>query len=180
MSDDAVWAEAARAHQQAVARYLETARGVGPSRWEAAPREGKWSPAEVTQHLVLTYRGLAAEQQGTLEIPVLLTAPKAWLLRHLVLPRLLAGRPFPPGVKAPREARPRGPLPPRDALLDEFQASADAFDAAFNQARGRRGSRATHPFFGRLPLRQMYRFASLHTEHHRRQLEWACHPAGHS
>ena len=31
--------------------------------------------------------------------------------------------------------------------------------------------RFTHAYFGRLPLRQMMRFLSVHTRHHARQME---------
>lgn len=173
MTREQRWAAAAARHQEVVARYLATADRVAADRWETGPREGKWSPAEVTQHLVLTYRAMADEQEAGLEVPVRLPRARAWFLRTFALPRLLAGRPFPPGVRAPREVRPAGPVPPRRQLITEFSEATSAFAAAYQRAAARRGARATHPFFGRLTLLDMYRFAALHTEHHRRQLEWA-------
>lgn len=172
MSDRA-WSEAEVLHAQTVRRYLATAGSVATDKWAAAPRPGKWSPAEVTRHLVLTYEALAAEQSSGLVIPITFPPWKAWALRTFALPRLLKGRPFPPGVKAPREVRPKGEIPGSDVLLEEFEGAAGRFQSAYQAARQRPGARATHPYFGRLPLLEMFRFGSIHTEHHRRQLEWA-------
>lgn len=173
MRHPARWAAAVSGHEAVVARYLATAASVSGDRWEAAPGAGKWSPAEVTQHLVLSYQKMTAEQDGGLRIPVLLPRPKAWVLRTFFLPRLLAGRPFPPGVRAPREVRPTGPVPSREQLITDFAAATASFAEAYARASARPGARATHPFFGRLSLLDMYRFAALHTEHHRRQIVWA-------
>lgn len=177
MSARAAWEEAAREHHAAVQAYLDTARAVPESHWQAAPQEGKWSPEEITQHLVLTYAGLAAQQDAGLEIRIAFSPVKAWVLRTFALPRFLAGRPFPAGVRAPREVRPKGPIPPRHELLRNLEAAAERFRVAYASAHGRPGAVATHPYFGNLKLIQMYRFASIHTAHHRRQLEWAVAPA---
>lgn len=170
---DAGWSDAEALHGDTVRRYLATAGSVAPKQWAAEPRPGKWSPGEVTRHLVLTYNALADEQSAGLVIPIAFPPWKAWVLKTVVLPRLLRGRPFPPGVKAPREVRPKGDLPGREVLLAEFEQAAGQFLSAYHAARQRPGARATHPYFGRLPLVEMFRFASIHTEHHRRQLEWA-------
>lgn len=174
----AEWAEAEALHDETIRRYLATAREVAAERWAAEPKPGKWSPGEVTRHLVLTYEALADEQAAGLAIPILLPAWKAWTLRTFALPKLLKGRPFPPGVKAPREVRPRGEFRDRDALVVELERAAGRFLAAYQAARQRPGAVGTHPYFGRLRLADMFRFASIHTEHHRRQLEWAATTAG--
>ncbi len=167
------WAASESLHHETVRQYLDTARAVAAERWLATPAPGKWSPAEITRHLVLVYNALAAEQSAGLVIPIALPAWKAWALRTVVLPRLLRGQPFPRGVKSPREVRPRGELPGQPELLAELEGATARFVAAYLGAAQRPGARATHPYFGRLPLSDMFRFASIHTEHHRRQLEWA-------
>ncbi len=167
------WAASESLHHDTVRRYLDTAGAVAPERWSATPAPGKWSPAEITRHLALAYAALAAEQSGGLVIPIALPTWKAWALRTVVLPRLLRGKPFPRGVKSPREVRPRGELPGQPELLTEFEGATARFLSAYLAASQRTGARATHPYFGRLQLSDMFRFASIHTEHHRRQLEWA-------
>ncbi len=167
------WTTSEALHHETVRRYLETARAVAAGRWSATPAPGKWSPAEITRHLVLTYEALAAEQLSGLVIPIAFPRWKAWALRTFALPRLLKGQPFPRGVKSPREVRPRGELPGQPELLGEFETATTRFLSAYLAASRRTGARATHPYFGRLPLSAMFHFASIHTEHHRRQLEWA-------
>ena len=167
------WAAGESLHHDTLRRYLDTARAVAVEQWSATPAPGKWSPAEITRHLVLTYEALAAEQAAGLVIPIALPWWKAWALRTFALPRLLKGRPFPPGVKSPREVRPRGELPGQPDLLVELESATARFLAAYRAAAHQPGARATHPYFGRLPLGDMLHFASIHTEHHRRQLEWA-------
>lgn len=172
MSDTA-WSEVERLHSETVGRYRATAEDVAPEKWAAEPSPGKWSPGGITRHLILTYEALAAEQAAGLVIPIAFPWWKAWALRTFALPRLLKGRPFPRGVKAPRGVRPTGDIPGREVLLPDLDRSAARFLAAYQDARRRPGAAATHPFFGRLPLPDMVRLASVHTEHHRRQLEWA-------
>ncbi|HUG28775.1 MAG TPA: DinB family protein [Gemmatimonadales bacterium] len=167
------WTASESLHHETVRRYLDTARAVAPERWSATPALGKWSPAEITRHLVLAYDALAAEQSSGLIIPIAFPAWKAWALRTVVLPRLLRGRPFPRGVKSPREVRPRGELPGQHESLAEFEGATARFLSAYLAASQRTGAVATHPYFGRLPLSEMFRFASIHTGHHRPQLEWA-------
>ncbi|MCA1790089.1 MAG: DinB family protein [Thioalkalivibrio sp.] len=147
MSDTA-WSEAEVLHAATVRRYLATVGSVATDRWAAEPRP-----------------------------PIAFPPLKAWVLRTFVLPRLLKGRPFPPGVKAPREVRPKGDMSGREVLAAEFERAAGRFLAAYQSARQRPGAKATHPYFGRLALSDMFRFASIHTEHHRRQLEWAASAA---
>lgn len=164
------WPDGLRLHAAAVARFAATVRSVPDACWRTPPAPGKWSPAEVTMHLVLTYRHLWREQEGTLAIRVLPPPWRAWLLRQIILPRLLAGRPFPAGVRAPREVRPAGEPPDREPAVQELEAAAVGFGAAIDAAFRRGGGHATHPFFGPLTLPQMLRFAELHTDHHRRQI----------
>lgn len=158
------------AHQEAVKGVIATAQSVPDARWAVAPAAGKWSAAEVVGHLILTYEHLAGEQEGRLTIPVLVPRWKAWMLRRFVLPRLLSGRPIPPGVRAPREVRPVGESLEREAAIREFERVTGDWEAtmARNLSKGR--ARAVHPFFGALPLPTMLRFATLHTNHHARQI----------
>lgn len=162
---------ALREHDLATAELLEAARAVPAERWLRPLSPGKWSPAEVVEHLCLTYETLRAELGGA---PGMALRTRGWqrlLLRFTLRPRLLAGGRFPRGVRAPREIRP-GELPPeREEGLARFRRCADDFRAAVEVAHaGRPGVRLTHAYFGALPLAEAVRFSAVHVRHHRGQL----------
>lgn len=165
--------EAAAGHAEEVSRFLDAVAAVPADRWLVPPRQGKWSAAEVAQHMVLVYDYLTGEQEGHQVIPLRVPRWRAWLLRRTVLPRLLAGRPLPPGVRSPREARPSGELPDQVTAARRIEAGTAAWVAAVRRNLGRPDAGAGHPFFGRLPLTTMMRFATVHLSHHGRQLERA-------
>lgn len=167
------WDADLKAHQVAIAEVTAAARAVPDDRWGVPPAAGKWSAAEVMMHLVLTYEFLAREQQGQGAIPLKVPRWKAWLLRHLVLPRLLAGRPIPPGVRSPREVRPVGDQLAAPAAVARLESVAAAWEQAMTGNRADPAARSVHPMFGALPLPTMLRFVALHTRHHCRQLDRA-------
>jgi len=167
------WQAGFGAHQEAVQGVVAAVRAVPKERWTVAPAAGKWSAAEVIQHLIMTYEHLTGEQEGRRAIPVLVPRWKAWTLRQFALPRLLAGRPIPPGVRAPREVRPVGDPLEREAAIREFERVTSEWEAAMARNLPMASARAVHPFFGALPLPTMLRFATLHTNHHRRQIALA-------
>jgi hypothetical protein len=160
-------------HERAVAELLAAIGEVPAARWAEPPATDRWSAAEVVRHLELTYLHLGREQRGEVTSRVLPRPWRAWLLRRLILPRLLAGAPLPRGVRAPREVRPDGATSsPAAATAALVQAVREWAGAMATQASDQ-GARATHPFFGKLPLLTMLRFTTLHTRHHCRQLQRA-------
>lgn len=167
------WDTAMADHDAAMAELLGAIREVPESRWADSPGPGKWSAAEVALHLVLTYQHLTREQRGEATIRVLPRPWQTWVLKQFVLPRLLRGAALPRGVRAPREVRPAGTLPSSEDAVASLHREARAWAEAMTRNREVPRAGATHPFFGRLPLLTMLRFATLHTRHHRRQIERA-------
>jgi hypothetical protein len=167
------WDTAMADHDAAVAELRDAIREVPVSRWAEPPVPGKWSAAEVALHLVLTYQHLTREQLGKTTIRVLPRPWRSWVLKQFVLPRLLAGAALPRGVRAPREVRPVGTLPSPQGAVESLGGEVQAWAEAMTRNREVPRAGATHPFFGRLPLLTMLRFATLHTRHHCRQIERA-------
>ncbi|MCL4865856.1 MAG: DinB family protein [Gemmatimonadales bacterium] len=167
------WAADLEAHRDAVRQVGEAARAVPPDRWAVPPAEGKWSAGEVTMHLTLTYEHLAGEQEGVRVIPVKVPRLKAWALRRFALPRLLAGRPIPPGVRSPREVRPAGDIRPAPEAIEALFQVAGRWEDAMVRNLPNQAARSVHPFFGALPLPTMLRFVTIHTNHHCRQIRLA-------
>lgn len=140
------------------------------SSWIEPRAPGKWSPAELTQHLILTYEALATELSGGPSIRVRVKGWRQLVLRVFVLPRFLKHGIVPPGVRSPKEIAPAAGDPDRPAALTRLEAASRTFEdlAAGGERSGARG--VTHPFFGRLSLAQGVRFAEVHLRHHTSQL----------
>lgn len=94
-----------------------------------------------------------------------------WWLRPLIRFRFLRGildrGTIPANAPAPRELRP-GPGPfDRESTLTELADLVAAFEAI---VPARLNGAVTHHVFGRLAVADMVRFATVHLDHHARQL----------
>jgi hypothetical protein len=156
-----------REHHAALSALQATLRSVPADAWLRPRAEGKWSPAEVADHLALVYRVMLAELDGAPAIPRRAGPAATRILRWVVLPHILFHRSIPVRVKAPREVRPRRDLPgPEETAcsLAELGSRLEARLAADGDAR------ITHPYFGSLDAATALRFCAAHMEHHHRQI----------
>jgi cytochrome c-type biogenesis protein CcmH/NrfG len=153
-------------HRAAVEHYLRVAAEVREEAWNEPAAPGKWSADEITTHLRLALEALAREASGGAGMRVAVSAPRAFLFRWTILPRILATGRF-PRVRAPREIRPAGPRLSRDDSLALLRAAADDTERICAATGARR---ATHPYFGRIRLEAMLRLFARHTQHHERQI----------
>lgn len=170
MPDDLDWTDVTSSHRRSVEEFLAQARQVPSERWNTATMEGKWSPAQVVEHLRLTYEAVTREATGGTGLRVRTTWWLRLFLRLAYLRRILDQGAIPPGARAPRELMP-GPGPfEREALLARLAAAVERAEAVFvGDGRGRaRGF--THHVFGRLDAGDALRFATVHNHHHARQL----------
>jgi hypothetical protein len=170
MADRNGWADALRLHQSAAAEYARSAGALAEDAWAAPITEGKWSPAEITEHLIRAYEVLLRELSGGPGMALRTGPLQRVLLRLLLVPRLLRGTPFPLGARAPRETRPVGMIDQQHALA-RFVNLADQFQAAVQDARARNPrQRLTHAYFGASPLQDSVVLCARHILHHRQQL----------
>jgi hypothetical protein len=153
-------------HRAVLDGYLATARSVAPERWRQPPAPGKWTPAQITDHLIRTYSVLVEELRGAAGVRVVTGRVQRSLLRLLVLPWILRKERLPRGAKAPREIRP-GEGDDPEAALAELRRRAEEFEATIAAAGA---VQLTHPYFGKLDARTAVRFCAIHTENHRKQL----------
>lgn len=157
-------------HQAAVNRFVEAARRVPADRWNTPLGEGKWSPAQVVEHVRLAYHILGGEFDGRPGLRIRTNWWQRGLARLKYLGPILERGRIPKGAPAPREARP-GPGPfERDQLLAATVALAAAFEVAIEKRWNDPAAFATHHIFGRLEPRQVIRFAVVHDDHHASQL----------
>jgi hypothetical protein len=133
--------------------------------------EGKWSTAEVLEHLCLTYTGTTKAFERCLnEGKPLARAP---LLRDRMSAFVVTGLGhIPEGRKAPQHAQPRGrqveevvrEIGPRILAMDELIAQCEA-------RFGKRTRLLDHPFLGPLTARQWRKFHWVHGRHHLKQIQ---------
>jgi hypothetical protein len=170
MPDSLDWAEVTALHRRSMEEFLGHARQIPQARWNHAAAAGKWSPAQIAEHLRLTYEAVTREATGG---PALRVRTSWWLrlyLRFAYLRRILDKGAIPTGARAPRELMP-GPGPfEQEALLTGLAAAVDRAEAAFSVDDTARARGFTHHVFGRLDAAEALRFATVHNEHHARQL----------
>jgi hypothetical protein len=132
--------------------------------------EGKWSSAEILDHLNLTYRGtikncercLAAGKSGA----SVHRNSKRWQRCVVIWLGYL-----PSGRKSPEPALPRGtPIPQLTTEIFENITRMENVIAACDAQFGRGEPIAEHPILGPLTAREWRKFHWVHGRHHARQI----------
>ncbi len=157
--------------------YLERLRqeledaigGANPSALAQAPA-GKWSAAQILEHLFLTYknsnRGIAkCLEQGA---PL---ATRATLKQRLAALMVVKLGYLPGGRKAPERLTPRG-MPPEEvqqAIAPELQRMGGGLDDC-ERRFGARTKIMDHLFLGPLTADEWRKFHWVHGRHHARQI----------
>ena len=132
--------------------------------------EGKWSTAEVLEHLYLTYTGTVKAFERCLEAgkPLARTPLLKDRVRAFVVTEL--GH-LPEGRKAPERTRPRGMQ--GDEITREIGPRISAMDEVIARCEARFGKRTLvldHPILGPLTAGQWRKFHWVHGRHHLKQI----------
>ncbi|HEX7705349.1 MAG TPA: DinB family protein [Thermoanaerobaculia bacterium] len=165
------WDEVRRVYSDAVEGVVNAASAIPAEAWLAPRDEGKWSPAEIVEHLTLACEVLLRELEGGEGMRVRTSWWQRVLLRVTMVPRLLSGKPFPAGARAPRETRPELRSEDQASAIARFRERSGALESA--AAEGVMGGRRvylTHAYFGRAPVEKALLLSARHIEHHLRQL----------
>ena len=165
--------ETAADHREAIEDVVRALESLDSNLWAIARQPGKWSPAEVAEHLCLSYDPLFTELDGGSGYVLRVQGWKRLLARWRYLPVILERGVFPPGVRAPREARPVGHAASAQLAAARLAESASRFERRLIEAQTSGPVRLTHAYFGKLAAPQILRLLAVHARHHRRQL-----PAG--
>ena len=157
-------------HRRAVDELLAAARAVAPEQWEHAPDSTHWSPAQIAQHVRLTYEVIWAQFNGGSGIRVRSASWLRPILRWKFLPAILESGKFPPSAKAPSEIRPAAGPFEREPLLDALERAAEATARQFAERWNDPTCLMTHHVFGALRPPEGARLVTVHTAHHAAQL----------
>ncbi len=157
-------------HQTAVAAFVSKAQALSAAEWDTPLAPGKWSPAQVAEHLRLSYVVFGSEAEGGQGIRIRTASWVQPWLRFRYLRGILSTGSIPAGARSPREARPgEGPFD-RGETLSALATAATAFEDAIARRWDSRNAVLTHHVFGRMPIRKGLRFATVHIQHHTRQI----------
>jgi DinB family protein len=155
----------------AALRELESAAAGLPADALARRAGGRWSAADILEHLTLAFGLNAAAfdravESGTIKV----RAPKLTqrLGRFVVI-----GLGYFPRVEAPDATRPRGSVPVERsvAALRDAVVALDAAMKRFVERFGEDVPAANHPYFAALTVRQWRAFHWRHAVHHARQVK---------
>jgi hypothetical protein len=168
--EDPRWDEAVDEHRAALAGFLDAAERVSAEAWTAPWAPGKWTRAQIAEHLALAYEAvlheLATGEAMRPKVPV-------WqqkLLRWILLPHILFHRTLPVRAAAPRETRPPETTAPRAQTLRRLRDLGERFEREMEAARADNRGGLTHPYFGWVAAVKAMRFVAVHIEHHTRQV----------
>lgn len=131
---------------------------------------GKWSSAQVLEHLAKSYATTAYILDKCVNEQRPVGKPPS-IRQRLFTTMVVSAGYLPTGVEAPAITRPDG-LPPLEALASA-RASLQALDRAAARCAahfGRRVRVANHPLLGGFTTAQWQRFHWIHTRHHLKQI----------
>jgi hypothetical protein len=158
--------------------YLERLRqeleqatvGADAVRLAEAPA-GKWSAAQILEHLLHTYKGTNAGLKRCLEQGT--PSASRTTMKDRFATWLVVGFGYlPEGRKAPDRTLPRGMSPEeiRPAVTSELKRMSRQMDAC-ELKFGSRTKLLDHPFIGPLNADQWRKFHWVHGRHHIRQMQ---------
>ena len=133
-------------------------------------RPDKWCIAEILEHLYLTYTGttkgfsrLLASGKAQANVPTLRQHMRAFVVTRAAY--------FPPGVKSPPLAMPRG-LPSEKAISEIILKIAE-MDGMMSRCAAKFGADTKlldHPVIGPFSVSQWRKFHLVHGRHHLKQI----------
>jgi hypothetical protein len=132
---------------------------------------GRWSIAQILEHLTLAFTLNAAYLQKALasgELRGRRPNLKARLIRMLML-----DVDYFPRAEAPEPTRPSGTIPP-EQMMDAIRTALTRLDATLTRVSERFGDSAlvaNHPYFMGLTVPQWRKFHWRHAVHHMRQVK---------
>lgn len=150
-------------------QIVEATAGVDLHRLTRHP-EGKWSIAQILEHLSLTYSGTAKGFERCLQAGKPLAGSPSWIQRRNIFVVVGLGY-MPGGRKSPEPAAPRDR--PAEEVVRGIGPLLASMDAAIQRCEQRYGARVPlldHPILGPMTASQWRKFHWVHGRHHLKQV----------
>ena len=141
------------------ARFSEALAHLDETILHQSVSEGKWSPAEIADHVVRVNRNITRAIQRTTQGLGPLDLPRGKLSSE--------GRPISPESGLPEPGR------PLEALLSDLQETQEAVTNAAREAENAHKENEqcmVQPFLGPMSVLECFQMVSWHVRHHHRQL----------
>ena len=131
--------------------------------------EGKWSPAEILEHLTLAFSRTAQGMERALNNDAN-PAPQRTMKQKVSVFVVTALGYLPEGRKAPKGTVPAGTNAADP--VGEIIRQLTAMDVALTKVEQKKGAHTflEHPILGPLTIRQWRKFHLVHTKHHMKQI----------
>ncbi|MEW6322748.1 MAG: DUF1569 domain-containing protein [Acidobacteriota bacterium] len=150
---------------------MSAVEGLEGPRLETRGADGRWSVAEIVEHLALTYEGTVRGLRRSIENKQPWIAPVSFRQRVIRFAIVELGY-FPSGREAPAHVRPSGVS--FVEAVSRADAGLTAMDAALVEAAAQFGGDRVpvlkHPNIGAFSVRDWRRFHRIHTRHHVRHI----------
>ena len=155
-------------NRAAVEEFLERARRVDAATWSTPRSEGKWSPAQIAEHLAIVYeynRKVVTGDAGR-------GAPRFLqpLARWFIVDRTLKAGRFTRNGRAPAIFQPSSAPAAASEVLGRLSKAVAGFESDIRSGHPEARHTVRHPFFGPLPTIDYLRLQAIHARHHRSQL----------
>ena len=156
-------------NHSAVEEFIATARAMNAQQWTTPRAPGKWTPAQIAEHLAITYEWGVELVKGT---PPGGGAPffmRPLIRRMFVIPSLKAGR-FTRTGKTLKIFEPSAAPPASAVVLPRLESAVASFETAIRSGSPEARQTINHPFFGSIPTTDYLKLQSIHARHHHAQL----------
>jgi hypothetical protein len=158
------------AHLLAARQAIDDAAGRLSGETLARKRNGRWSIAEILEHLTLAFTANAAVLEKALASGELRARQPT--LKQTIGRIVVVDVGYFPRVEAPSMTRPIGTVP-SDRAVSAIRDALDALDATLARVGDQFGLDvrvSNHPYLGGLTVRQWQKFHWRHTRHHMKQV----------
>lgn len=159
------------AQRRAADAFKHAAADVNDAAWNVPRAPGKWTTAQVVDHVGVSTRVARLAILGEINmggIPKFLR----WLPRVLYFKKVVATG-FPKTGKGPPVFAPAPQPAPRPELIRQLDAEIDQLEHAVRALARTGTTHFEHTFFGRVAIADYVMFNAHHLDHHREQLPGA-------
>lgn len=157
-------------HRDSISELLDAANAAGGS-WEVPRAEGKWSPAQLVEHLARSLeegaKVVAGEPSAFSDMPRIVRP----LMRFMFFNRIVKGSRF-PKAKTPAPFNPESGSESPAAAAERMAVALARFDEAC-LARAADGGEVVSGVFGSVSVEDYVLFNARHVRHHLGQLPTA-------